>query len=214
MNNSRPIKVIVFEDQPDLRDSLISLLEDCEDIECCGAWENCSDAEHIVEVYQPAIVLMDIDMPVMNGIEGTKILSNKFPGLPVIMLTVFDDDENIFNAICAGASGYILKKSAPEKIIQSIREALSGGAPITAAVAKRMLQFFPKKAVEEDTDLNNLTQREKQILGFLAEGQSYKLIANGLGISIDTVRSHIKKIYEKLHVNSATAAVSRFLHSR
>lgn len=214
MNNSRPIKVIVFEDQPDLRDSLISLLEDCEDIECCGAWENCSDAEHIVGVYQPAIVLMDIDMPVMNGIEGTKILSNKFPGLLVIMLTVFDDDENIFNAICAGASGYILKKSAPEKIIQSIREALSGGAPITAAVAKRMLQFFPKKAVEEDTDLNNLTQREKQILGFLAEGQSYKLIANGLGISIDTVRSHIKKIYEKLHVNSATAAVSRFLHSR
>lgn len=214
MVSGKKIKVVVFEDKPDLRESLVAILEEHENIECCGAWENCADAEQIAEVYHPDIVLMDIDMPVVNGLEGTKILSKKFPALPIIMLTVFDDDENIFNAICAGATGYLLKKSSPEKIIASIFDVLEGGAPMTSSIAKKVLNFFPKKPTQSPTDTYHLTSRETDILNCLVKGQSYKLISAELGISIDTVRSHIKKIYDKLHVNSATEAVSKFLHSK
>jgi len=213
MQIAKPIKVVVFEDQPDLRESLVELLESHEGIECCGAWENCVDALHIAALYQPDIVLMDIEMPEMNGIEGTRMLSAKYPDLPILMITVFDDDENIFNAICAGASGYLLKKSSPDKILTSLFEALEGGAPITSSIAKKVLKFIPSKSAAEETDNWSLTKREKEILECLATGKSYKLISADLGISIDTVRSHIKKIYDKLHVNSATAAVSKFLNS-
>ncbi len=210
----KKIKVVVFEDKPELRESLVAVLESHPDIECCGAWENCAEAEHIADIYRPDIVLMDIDMPVVNGIEGTKKLSAKYPALPVVMLTVFDDDANIFEAICAGATGYLLKKTSPEKIITSLFEVLDGGAPMTSSIAKKVLQIFPKKQAVQNTDMYHLTPRETDILTGLSKGQSYKLISADLGISIETVRSHIKKIYEKLHVNSATQAVSRFLNSR
>ncbi|HYV91629.1 MAG TPA: response regulator transcription factor [Chitinophagales bacterium] len=207
-----PIKVIIYEDNDDLRDSLSQTLEEAKGLELLTAFPNCEFVKEHVEVYKPDVVLMDIDMPVVNGLQGVKIISQNFPALPVIMLTVFEDDKNIFEAICNGATGYLLKKSSPEKIIDSIKEVINGGAPMTASVARRVLSFFPRSSTKDET--NHLSAREMEILSWLVKGNSYKMIANELSISIDTVRSHIKKIYEKLHVNSATEAVSKALNEK
>jgi len=204
------LKVIIYEDNDELRESLAQILESEPDIEICAAYSNCELVKEQMEVWKPDVVLMDIEMPVLNGLEGVKIISQHFPFLPVIMLTIFEDDKNIFEAICNGASGYLLKKSSPEKIIDAIREVMSGGAPMTASVARRVLSFFPKPSSKDKAE-NNLSARETEILGWLVKGNSYKMIANQLAISIDTVRSHIKKIYVKLHVNSATEAVTKAL---
>ena len=202
------LKVIVYEDNDELRESLVQILENEEGIELCAAYSNCEFVKEQMEGWKPDVVLMDIEMPIVNGLEGVKIISKNFPSLPVIMLTIFEDDKNIFEAICNGASGYLLKKTSPEKIIDAVREVMNGGAPMTASIARRVLSYFPKSSAKDKAD-NNLSARETEILGCLVKGNSYKMIANELSISIDTVRSHIKKIYGKLHVNSATEAVTR-----
>jgi DNA-binding NarL/FixJ family response regulator len=204
------LKVILYEDNDELRESLVQILGAEESIEVCASYSNCELVREQMEVWKPDVVLMDIEMPVVNGLEGVKIISQNFPLLPVIMLTIFEDDKNIFEAICNGASGYLLKKSSPEKIIDAIREVMNGGAAMTASVARRVLSFFPKSTAKEKS-VNNLSARETEILSSLVKGNSYKMIANELAISIDTVRAHIKKIYFKLHVNSATEAVIKAL---
>jgi DNA-binding NarL/FixJ family response regulator len=206
-----PIKVIIYEDNEDLRDSLSQTIEAAQGLELQNAFPNCEHVKEHMEVYKPDVVLMDIDMPVVNGLEGVKIISQNFPSLPVIMLTIFEDDKSIFEAICNGASGYLLKKSSPEKITDAIKDVMEGGAPMTASVARKVLSFFPKSRSANGDATDNLSKRETEILTWLVKGHSYKMIANELAISIDTVRSHIKKIYEKLHVNSATEAVSKAL---
>jgi DNA-binding NarL/FixJ family response regulator len=161
----------------------------------------------------PDVVLMDIDMPVVNGVEAVRRIRKINESLPIIMLTVFDDNENIFNAICAGASGYILKRYASDEIPAAIRNVLSGGAPMTGSVARKVLLMVPtaRNTEEEKTDLST---RETQILQLLVQGYSYKMIAASVGISLDTVRFHIKKIYDKLHVHSATEAVSKAIKDK
>ncbi len=201
MNKKR---IIIFDDDTTRRDSLSMLLNMCPDMECVGAFANAADAVTHVAQTQPDMVLMDIDMPGGNGINGTAQIKSAYPHLPVIMQTVFDDNRNIFEAIKAGANGYLLKKTPPDKLLEQLREAFDGGAPMTGAVAIKVLQFFKEEPVSPSY---KLSEREKDILKLLVDGHSYKMIAAKSNIAYYTVCNHIKKIYEKLHVNSATEAV-------
>jgi DNA-binding NarL/FixJ family response regulator len=158
-------------------------------------------------------VIMDIDMPGMNGIEGVKLIRNNFPIVQVLMFTVFDDDEKVFAAIKAGAGGYILKNAEPQNLLHAISEVYNGGAPMTPGIARKVLHQFHDMLPEEKKDYR-LSMREKEVLGLLVEGYSYKMIAGKLNITYDTVRAHMKKIYEKLHVASMTEAVAKAINQK
>lgn len=209
-----PLKVLIYEDNNDLRETLQQMLELAEGIEFLAGFPNCNEVKYQMEVYHPDVILMDIDMPGINGIDGTAIVKQFFPDVQVLMLTVFEEEDKIFDAICAGANGYLLKHTPPEKIINAIFDVMNGDVPLTPFIARKILQVFPKSKQPDPKDEYNLTNREQQILSCLVKGLSYKLIAVQLDISIDTVRSHIKKVYEKLHVNSATEAVSKAMRDR
>lgn len=197
--------ILIFDDDKARLDSLNILLNMCDDLRCCGSFPNAADAANAVAITQPDLVLMDIDMPGVDGISGTRQIKQMFPDLPVIMQTVFEDNKYIFDALKAGANGYVLKKTTPDKFLLKIREALDGGAPMTSTIAIKVLQFFQEKPVPEDY---NLGKRELEILKLLAEGNSYKMISEACDITYKTVCTHINNIYKKLHVNSATEAVS------
>ena len=207
------IKVLIYDDNIALRNSMEVLLNDVPDFEVAAAMPNAATIAADLQTFCPDVVLMDIDMPGINGVEAVKTIRKINEQLPVIMLTVFDDNENIFAAICAGASGYILKRYATEEIPSAIRNVLTGGAPMTGSVARKVLQMVPQ-AKNEQQEKVDLSKKETAILQFLVNGYSYKMIAAEAGISIDTVRFHIKKIYDKLHVHSATEAVSRALKDK
>lgn len=207
------IKILLYDDNEALRTSMEALLTDDEGLELLALMPNAETVETDIAAMQPDVVLMDIDMPGINGVEAVKRIRKTNERLPVIMLTVFDDNENIFNAICAGASGYILKRYAVEEIPNAIRMVLAGGAPMTGSVARKVLQMVPQAKTTEQ-EKSNLSQKETAILQFLVNGYSYKMIAAELKISIDTVRFHIKKIYDKLHVHSATEAVSKAIKDK
>ena len=204
-------RIVIFDDDQTRRDSLSMLINMCEDMTCVGTFVSAANAVAKVKEIQPDMVLMDIDMPQGDGISGTRQIKEVFPDLPVIMQTVFDDNENIFEAIKAGANGYLLKKTPPDKLLEQLREALLGGAPMTGAVAIKVLQFFRENPI---TASYNLSLREQGILKLLVDGHSYKMIAAKSSISYFTVCNHIKKIYDKLHVNSATEAVSMAIKQR
>lgn len=207
------IKVLLYDDNEALRHSMEALITEEQGFELVAAMPNAETVETDIRELKPDVVLMDIDMPVVNGVEAVRRISVINDKLPVIMLTVFDDNENIFNAICAGASGYILKRYATEEIPSAIRMALTGGAPMTGSVARKVLMMVPP-AKTTDQEKSNLTDKETAILQYLVNGYSYKMIASELKISIDTVRFHIKKIYDKLHVHSATEAVSKAIKDK
>lgn len=207
------IKVLIYDDNVALRSSMEVLLNDIDDFEVVAAMPNAETIAADLKTFKPDVVLMDIDMPAVNGVQAVKIIRKINDQLPVIMLTVFDDNENIFKAICAGASGYILKRYATEEIPNAIRNVLTGGAPMTGSVARKVLQMVPQ-AKDEQHEKADLSPKETAILQLLVNGYSYKMIATEIGISIDTVRFHIKKIYDKLHVHSATEAVSRALKDK
>ncbi|AIZ63133.1 LuxR family transcriptional regulator [Hymenobacter sp. DG25B] len=209
----KPTRVLIYEDNADLRASLSQLLAGSPGLELAGALSNCTQAGADMLRLQPDVVLMDIDMPGMSGIEGLRRIKATTPEVNVVMLTVFDENDRVFEAICAGADGYLLKKTPPARLLEAIGEVRAGGAPMTPAIARQVLRLFPRvppRAVAEESAAN-LSAREQEILGLLVEGYSYKMIAADRGISLDTVRSHIKKIYEKLHVRSMTEAVSKAL---
>ncbi|HEY8894408.1 MAG TPA: response regulator transcription factor [Niastella sp.] len=207
------IKVLIYDDNEALRASMETLITEDQGFELLAAMPNAETVETDIKELQPDVVLMDIDMPVVNGVEAVRKISRINDRLPVIMLTVFDDNENIFNAICAGASGYILKRYATEEIPSAIRMVLEGGAPMTGSVARKVLMMVPQAKTAEQ-EKSDLTEKECTILKFLVNGYSYKMIAAELKISIDTVRFHIKKIYDKLHVHSATEAVSKAIKDK
>lgn len=207
------IKVLVYDDNEALRTSIEALIMAEDDFQLVAVMPNAETVETDVKQFHPDVVLMDIDMPVVNGVLAVKTIRQFNQQLPVIMLTVFDDNENIFNAICAGASGYLLKQYATEEIPGAIRTVMAGGAPMTGSVARKVLQMVPK-ATNAEQEKSNLSDKETAILQLLVKGYSYKMIASELGISIDTVRFHIKKIYDKLHVHSATEAVSRAIRDK
>jgi len=190
-----------------------TLIREEKDMQVIAAMSNAETVETDIRELKPDVVLMDIDMPAVNGVSAVKRIRQVDAALPIIMLTVFDDNENIFNAVCAGASGYILKRCASEEIPGAIRNVLGGGAPMTGVVARKVLQMVPAARGPETEDVN-LSQREVQILQLLARGFSYKMIAAEIKVSMDTVRFHIKNIYDKLHVHSAPEAVSKGLKGK
>jgi DNA-binding NarL/FixJ family response regulator len=207
------IKVLIYEDNVQLRDTLSILLNGTEGYDLVGAFTNCSDIIADVEVLKPDVILMDINMPEMDGIEGLKRLRTKNNDVKVLMLTVFDDNKNVFESIRNGANGYVLKKTPPAKLLEYINEAQTGGAPMTSSIATQVLKMFSAQNHTNNEDFN-LSEREKAVLQLLVNGYSYKLIAAELFIAIDTVRSHIKKIYDKLHVNSKSEAVAKAIKSK
>jgi DNA-binding NarL/FixJ family response regulator len=202
------IKLMLYEDNPQLREGLTMLLNGSEGFEVVGAFKNCNSIEDEVDTFEPDVILMDIDMPGTNGIEGLKRIRKVNSKVKVLMLTVFDDNKNVFEAIRSGANGYVLKKTPPARLIEYINEAHSGGAPMTSSIATQVLRMFSDMNATQGEDYN-LSEREKQVLQLLVNGYSYKMIASDMFIAIDTVRSHIKKIYEKLHVNSKSEAVAK-----
>ncbi|OUJ73853.1 response regulator [Hymenobacter crusticola] len=208
-------RVLIYEDNPDLQASLSQLIAGAPGLSLVGAFGNCTQVTTDVARLQPHVVLMDIDMPGINGIEGLRRIKANAPTINVVMLTVFEENDRVFGAVCAGADGYLLKKTPPARLLEAISEVRAGGAPMTPAIARQVLQLFPKAPASpsagNDESAANLSAREREILRLLVEGYSYKMIAADRGISIDTVRSHIKKIYEKLHVRSMTEAVSKAL---
>ena len=209
------IEVTIFEDNKDLREGMQQILNASPGFRCKATFENCNNLEKRIRENEPDVVLMDIQMPGISGIEAVAILRNAFPDLPVLMQTIFEDDAKVFAAICAGAKGYILKTTSPVKLLEAIKEAADGGSPMTPSIAAKVLKMFKAQNPAVTVTQNaNLTEREKEILALLANGLSYKMIAGNLSIKAETVHSHIKSIYSKLHVSSATEAISKALRNR
>ena len=202
------IKVLIYEDNPQLREGLTMLINGSEGFEVLASFKNCNNVLQEIKTYKPDVILMDIDMPGTNGIEGLKQIRLVDNETKILMLTVFDDNKNVFEAISNGANGYVLKKTPPARLLEYIQEANTGGAPMTSSIATQVLKMFSALNNEKGEDYN-LSDREKQVLSLLVNGYSYKMISSEMFIAIDTVRSHIKKIYEKLHVNSKSEAVAK-----
>jgi DNA-binding NarL/FixJ family response regulator len=208
------IRVAVFEDNIQLLESLRQLIDNVPELVCTGAFPDAKQLERKIEKSQADVAMMDIDMPGMNGIDAVNILHEKFPKVRVLMQTVFDDNDKIFAAIRAGASGYILKKATPAKIIEAIYETYRGGAPMTPSIAEKVLNMFRIQTQQTRAEKIDLSDREKEILALLVKGKSYKMIAAECFISIDTVSTHIKNIYEKLHVHSKSEAVVKAINQK
>lgn len=207
-------KVVIYEDNQVFRESLIRLLKGNPSYEIAGDFHNCAEVEAEITALRPDVVLMDIQMPGVNGLKGLDLIRGISGEIKVIMLTVFEDNQHIFDAICRGANGYLLKHSTPAQIFNAIDEVLKGGAPLTPSIASRVLMLLSDKKSASAGNEYQLTPREKEILESLVEGNSYKMIANALQISTETVKTHIKKIYEKLQVNSQTEAVSKAMKEK
>jgi DNA-binding NarL/FixJ family response regulator len=216
-----PLRLVIFDDNHDFRESLLHLFRFTPDVEVAGAFADCTGIEAIIKRLEPKVVLMDIDMPGMNGIEATAVVKAMAPGIQVVMLTVSEEEERIFQALRNGATGYMLKKSGPDELVEGVRLVCKGGSPMSPAIARKVLQFFytnqngqanslaaAKPSETEESLVTGLTPREQEILEALVDGLSYKMIAAKHYISTDTVKNHIQGIYRKLHVNSKGEAIS------
>ncbi|MBK9983019.1 MAG: response regulator transcription factor [Saprospiraceae bacterium] len=208
------IKVAIFEDNKSLRTGLYQLINGSNGFECVGAYPDCSDIVQHINSIKPDVLLMDIGMPGISGIEAVQIVKNKFPEIKILMQTIFEDTEKIFQSVCAGASGYILKNTSPARILEAIRETVEGGAPMSPSIASKVLKIVQDSSSPIPINSFHLSEREKEILACLVKGMSYKLIADNCFISLDTVRGHIRSIYEKLHVNSKSEAVVKAIKGK
>ncbi|HRC32846.1 MAG TPA: response regulator transcription factor [Bacteroidia bacterium] len=209
------IKVVVFDDNKTLRDGLQMMISLSGSLECIGAFTDCRNVVNVISELQPDVVLMDIDMPYVDGLQGLNLLRKKFPDLKIIMQTVFEDDDKIFAAICAGADGYLLKRTQPHDLIKGIIEVMEGGAPMTPIVARQVLRLFNNKNnIPKSIEKFELTARELEILGYLVKGLSYKMIAEKCFVSFATISTHVRHIYEKLQVHSVSAAVAKALEHK
>jgi len=212
-NETVPFRVAVIEDERDLREGLRALLDLTSDFRCVGSFRSMEEALRGVNGADVDLVLTDIGLPNMDGIEGTRRLRDRFPDLPIVVFTVHGEDDKIFRSLCAGANGYLLKDTPPSKIIDAMREVLAGGAPMSPDVARRVVDLFRAFSPPDHADYH-LTNHETQILKMLIDGHHYKTAARELGISTSTVSFHLKNIYEKLHVHSKTEAVSKALREK
>lgn len=203
------IKVAIYEDNQSLRLGLYHLVNGTEGYTCVGAFQDCAHLMQNIRDTAPDVILMDIGMPGLSGIEAVRILRKEYPLLKILMQTIFEDTDKIFESILAGASGYILKNTSPSRILDYIKETYEGGAPMSPSVAVKVLKMVGQPVSKEAIDKFNLTEREKEILACLIKGMSYRMIAESCFISVDTVRGHIRSIYEKLHVHSKGEAVAK-----
>jgi DNA-binding NarL/FixJ family response regulator len=211
--NGNNIRTAVVEDMRDIREGLTTLINFTEGFECTGSYRSMEEAIPKISGKVPDVLLSDIGLPGMNGIEGIKILKDRFPDMTVLMLTVYDDDERIFDALCAGASGYLLKRTPPAQLMENIREAVSGGAPMSPEVAFRVIKLFRDIRPPEKVDYD-LTPHETRLLKLLIEGHNYTTAAEELGVSFNTIKFHMRHIYEKLQVHSKSEAVAKALQGR
>ncbi|MCX6320097.1 MAG: response regulator transcription factor [Bacteroidetes bacterium] len=209
-----PVKIIIYEDNTTLRESLSSLLSLAGDYQLLASYADCRQVAEQVTAADPDVILMDIDMPEVNGIEAVRKIRQFNRKVQIIMLTVFDDNTHVFDAMYAGANGYLLKKYVSDKLIDAIREVLEGGAPMSPTIARMVISNLQQPSPKVSENDYQLTGREKETLQSLAKGNSFKMIAAELGISIDTVRTHIKRIYDKLHVRSQIEAVSKAINEK
>ena len=207
------IRVAVIEDTDEIRGGLLSLISGTPGLVCTGAYESMEAALHGIAGSVPDVVLVDLGLPRMSGIEGIPLLKQRHPALALVVLTVYDDDDRIFQAICGGACGYLLKKTPPERLVEGIREAIAGGSPVSPEVARRMIAIFRDFHAPGPSD-NELTPHEIRVLRLLVEGHNYTTAAVELGVSVNTVAFHMKRIYEKLHVHSKSEAVAKALRQR
>lgn len=206
-------RVVVIEDQRELREGLKTLLDFTPDFRCIKCFGSMETALAVLEADTADLILTDIGLPGMDGIEGTRILHERFPELPIVVLTVHGEDDKIFQALCAGASGYLLKNTTPAQIVEAIKEVLDGGAPMSPDVARRVVHLFRTFAPPAEVEYH-LTEQERRILKMLVEGHHYKTAAYDLGISRSTIAFHLKNIYEKLQVHSKTEAVAKALREK
>ncbi len=195
--------IVIIEDNPDISAGFELLINATENYRIVQRFDNCEDAIEEIKTLKPDIVLMDIDLPGINGIEGTAIIKRLLPRTEIIIITVFENSERVFGALCAGASGYLTKNNGYKELIKSLDDVTKGGAPMSANIARMIVKSFNK-----DLRNNPLSKQETKILSFLAEGKSYKSIAMSLEVSLDTIKFHIKNIYIKLQVNNKEDAIS------
>jgi len=204
------IRVSIVEDSNQVRSTLARLINKAEGFECVGQHANAEAALEGLPREKPDVVLMDINLPGMNGVECVRRLKQILPGTQVMMLTVYEDTENIFNALAAGATGYLLKRTPRAELLQAIREVYQGGSPMTAHIARKVVQSF-QRVPSSPQPAENLSPREQEVLNYLSQGFLYKEIADKLGISYETVHTYIRRIYEKLQVRTRTEAVAKYL---
>ena len=210
---SSAVTVAIIEDERDIRDGLAALLRLTGGFRCSGAYRSMEEAIAGIRTEVPDAALVDIGLPGMNGIDGIRLLKERYPAMRLVMLTVYDEDEYIFDALCAGACGYLLKKTAPARLIESLREAMEGGAPMSPEVASKVIGLFRQIRPPDRADYH-LTPHELRLLKMLVDGHNYKTAAAELGVSVTTVAFHMRNIYEKLQVHSKSEAVAKALRNR
>lgn len=202
------INVVIVEDSTTIREGLKLLIDGTEGYSCEASYSNCEDLLEEIKNLNVDVILMDIDLPGISGIEGIRRIKKLSSEILILILTVYDENDLIFEALCAGASGYLVKKTPPAKLLEAIKEAFDGGAPMTSNIARKVVDYFQSnKPFQKDEENIALTKREKEVLSGLVEGSSYKAIADKLFISVETVRFHFRNIYKKLHVHSQSEAV-------
>ncbi|HEX3798588.1 MAG TPA: response regulator transcription factor [Verrucomicrobiae bacterium] len=206
------ISVSIVDDEKELRQSIATFVNGAPGFRCISSYSTAEAALKGLPADKPEVVLMDINLGGMNGIECVEKLTAEVPTMQILMLTVYEDTDQIYKALTAGASGYLLKRSSPTKLLQAIREVHAGGSPMSSSIARKVVASF-QKAKRSDEKQTHLSPREEMVLDCLAKGLTYKQIADQLGISIDTIRTYIRRIYEKLHVQSRTEAVAKYLRS-
>ena len=207
------ITVGVIEDRREIREALATLINGTEGFRCSGSFRTMEEALDKLSINLPDVVLADIGLPGMSGIEGIRILKERHPDLSILMLSVYEDDERIFDALCAGACGYLLKRTAPARLLESLKEAVNGGAPMSPEVARRVVALFRDIRPPEKADYQ-LTPHETRLLKLLVEGHNYKTAAAELGVTFHTIHFHMRNIYDKLQVHSKSEAVSKALLNR
>ena len=207
------IKTAVIEDMRDIRDGLTTLINFTDGFRCTGSYPSMEEALARLPGNVPDVLLSDIGLPGMNGIDGIRILKERYPQMQILMLTVYDDDDRIFDALCAGASGYLLKRTPPAKLLENIREAMSGGSPVSPEVASRVIRFF-REFHNPDREDYALTPHETRLLKLLTEGYNYQTAAEKLGVSYNTIKFHVRHIFDKLQVHSKSEAVVKAMRDR
>jgi DNA-binding NarL/FixJ family response regulator len=208
-----PIRIAIIEDQREVREGLALLINGTQGFRCTGSFRTMEDALAGLDNERPDVILTDLGLPRMSGLEGIRILHELYPALPIIALTVYGDDDNVFAALCAGASGYLLKNTPPARLLESLKEVMDGGSPMSPDIARRVVHLFRQFAPPERASYD-LTPQESELLKLLVAGHHYKTAAVEMGVTVNTVAFHLKNIYQKLQVHSKSEAVAKALRER